>query len=87
MGRTASADQPAPTATRSPDRVVELRAELWRGHSLLDGMEPDDPRYDGAAHEILELTTEFLAVSRNRPASRRGWLPRPRSARDDRPVH
>jgi hypothetical protein len=78
---------PDPTngaTTRSADRVVELRAELWRLHARLSAMDPDDPVYEDAVDEVLELTAEFLREVGERRPPRRGWLPRPRAASDER---
>ena len=80
MGRPVSAGPPSQPAARPLDRVVELRAELWRRHALLGSMDRVEPGYDVAAQEILALTADFLAVQReqSRLPPRRSWLAMPR---------
>lgn len=82
MGRSAPAGPPSQPPTRSLDRVVQLRAELWRRHALLGSMDRAEPGYDFAAQEILALTADFLAAQREQPRHppRRGWLATPRPA-------
>src|SRR5581483_9751428 len=86
MAPAASAQPPArPAAGRKPDRVVELRTQLWRLHSELDSLDPSAAAYDAHAERILTLTEAFMTAveERCRPEARRSWLPPlPRLAAD-----